>query len=192
MGYSYGYTGSPSRRSTLLDLESRDSQFTRDLLACQDRLYAYAMSLLGRADLIEDIVQQTNLVLLRKADEFQPGTEFGAWACRIAFYEILKQRARYSRERNLFDDDLLGLMAEHAERQSETAPRRREALDECMRTLTTEQQQMVRARYEPGSSVQSMAEAMGRPVGSVSQALYRIRTTLAECVQRKMAEEAAS
>ena len=40
----------------------------------------------------EEILQQTNLVLWRKFGRFEQGTDFDRWACRIAYYEVLKAR----------------------------------------------------------------------------------------------------
>ena len=38
----------------------------------------------------EDVLQEANLVLWRKFDQYQEGTNFFAWACQIIRYEVLK------------------------------------------------------------------------------------------------------
>lgn len=167
-----------------MDPMERNTEFSRSLIACQDRLYAYAQALLGDPVAVEDVVQQTNLILWRKAAEFQPGTEFGAWACRVAFYEILKHRQRLARDRLLFDDDLLTLLAERVEQRSETASDRRAALRHCLSQLTSSQRDLLTRRYGPEASVQALAAQLNRPVASVSQTLYRLRITLTECIER--------
>ena len=46
---------------------------------------------------LEDVFQAANLVLWRKFDQFEPGTNFFAWACQIIRYEVLKYREKYAR-----------------------------------------------------------------------------------------------
>jgi len=168
---------------------AHQEQFVQQLIAAQDRLYAYARSLLHDPAAAEDAVQQANLVLWRKADTFQPGTEFGAWACRIAYYEILKIRQRHARDKLVFDDDLLSVLAEESERRSALADARRRALHDCLAKLPDEHRALIEARYEDGASVQRLAEQHDRPVKTVYQMLYRIRATLTDCVRRALAAD---
>lgn len=165
--------------------------FAQNLMACQDRLYAYAAALVGNMTAVDDIVQQTNLILWRKADQFEPGTEFGAWACRVAFYEILKHRQRLKREKLLFDDDLLSIMAERCEQFSDEATQRRSALRLCLKKLSPDQRELLERRYEPGASVADMAGELHRSAGSLSQELYRIRQALTDCIRKRLSQEQA-
>jgi RNA polymerase sigma-70 factor (ECF subfamily) len=45
-------------------------------------------------------------------------------------------------------------------------------------------------RYAPGETGKNLAEQIGRPSNSVYQSLGRIRRTLMECIQRRLAAEA--
>ena len=67
-------------------------QFVLEIIAAQSRLYAYILSLVLNREKARDILQQTNLVLLEKEREFEWGTNFGAWASRVAYYEVLTDR----------------------------------------------------------------------------------------------------
>ena len=53
----------------------------------QSRLRAFVRCLLVRSSDVDDLLQQVNVVLWEKADEFQPGTDFGAWASQIARFK---------------------------------------------------------------------------------------------------------
>jgi len=64
-------------------------------------------------------------------------------------------------------------------------------LTRCIEKLTPRQRQMLQRRYGREGSVQQVARALGRSVASVSQMLYRIRLTLADCIRRTLAEEEA-
>ena len=71
------------------------------LTACQGKLYGYIMSLLPDAHQARDVLQETNLVIWRKAAEYEAGTNFGAWVSRIAFYQVMAHRSRQKRDRHV-------------------------------------------------------------------------------------------
>ncbi len=137
----------------------------------------------------DDVVQEANVVLCRQADEFPTINNFTAWACRIAFFEVLSSRKRRQRDRLLFDDALLALVAQDLPRFVEDVSLRQRWLDLCMAELPEAQRQLILKRYGPEGAIKMLAAELGRPVGSVQQSLYRIRQTLMECVRQKMEAE---
>ncbi|MBI1370773.1 MAG: sigma-70 family RNA polymerase sigma factor [Planctomycetes bacterium] len=167
-----------------MDQIPHTEQFVADLTAYQSRLYAYICAIMGGADQAHDVLQETNMVLWRKAGEFEPGTDFGAWAAKIAYFQVLAHRKRRSGDRHVFSDDLLVDIADEFDRQNPTIDERQTALRQCMDKLPAMERDMVRQRYEAGGSVKRIAAQIGRSVGAVSQSLYRIRAALAECVER--------
>ncbi|HVJ69575.1 MAG TPA: sigma factor, partial [Caulifigura sp.] len=60
----------------------------------QRRLFAYIMSLVRSPNDAEDILQEVNVVLWRKRDDFHAGTDFLAWAFRISRTQVMAFRAR--------------------------------------------------------------------------------------------------
>lgn len=155
----------------------------------QSRLRAFVRCLLVQPSDVEDLVQEVNKVLWEKADEFQPGTDFWAWASRIARYKVLNQIRKYGRERLVFDDSILEQLADVAERRLPELDRRREALDHCLKLLPSAQRQLLELRYAGGQSIESLAASIGRPAGSIRQTLYRIRGALLECIRGQLALE---
>lgn len=77
----------------------------------QSRLYAFIYSLLSDAELARDVLQETNAVLWAKAAEFEADRDFGPWALAIARYQVLAARQRMSRDRLVFDPDVLDRIA---------------------------------------------------------------------------------
>jgi RNA polymerase sigma-70 factor, ECF subfamily len=160
--------------------------FVHALLECQDSLRAYVTALVTDPAEADDVVQEANVVLCRQADELPDIRNFTAWACRIAYFEVLSSRKRRQRNRLLFDDGLLALLAEDAAHLVEDVPLRGHLLDRCLAELPEVQRQLILKRYGPDGRVKSLAAELGRPVGSVQQTLYRIRQSLLECIRRKM------
>jgi RNA polymerase sigma-70 factor (ECF subfamily) len=153
------------------------------LTRAQPTLHAYILSLLPDPALADDVLQETNVTLWRKASEYAPGTAFTAWACQVAWYKVLSARRRLARDRHCFGDELLDYLAERQAQRAEGLEPRRAALRDCLAKLPEVQRLLLRDRYRPGASVQAIARDSGRTVGVVSQTLYRIRTTLEECIR---------
>ncbi|MBN1395318.1 MAG: sigma-70 family RNA polymerase sigma factor [Pirellulales bacterium] len=163
--------------------------FVRALLDCQDALRAYVTALICDPYAADDVVQQTNVVLCRQADEFPTIKNFTAWACRIAYFEVLSFRKRSSRDRLTFDDELLALVARDVGRLVDEVTPRKRFLDLCLTELPENQRNMILKRYGRRGALKALADELGRPLASVQQTLYRIRLKLLECVRRKMEGE---
>ena len=66
----------------------RHAQFLRLYTRHQHRILAYIYTLVpNRAD-AEDLLQDTAVLLWEKFAQFELGTDFIAWACRVAFLKI--------------------------------------------------------------------------------------------------------
>lgn len=168
-------------------MAERNEQFVQQLIGCQPRIYAYILSLAADADRADEILQDTNLVLWRKAGEFVPGTNFIAWAFRIAHFQVLAKRQKDDRDRHVFDDELLETLARETHEPATQADLRVGALRVCLGHISQPQRQLLERRYG-GESVQSIADKTGRTVGSISQTLYRIRGALVDCIRQKLTE----
>ena len=71
-----------------------EGEFVRLYTANSRRVYAYILTLLPNRTDAEDVFQDVGTLLWEKFGEFTPGSQFGAWACRIAYFKALKYRAK--------------------------------------------------------------------------------------------------
>ncbi len=151
-------------------------------------LYAYIVSLVRNPTDADDVLQETNLVLWRKAGEFDATRPFLPWALRIAQFQVMAQLKKYRRSKLVFDDDLLKLIADEGiEEFADTDPRRM-ALAGCLQKLPDAQRVLVAERYEPGGSVNSMAEMRRTTPKALSEMLRRIRHSLMLCIEKSTRE----
>ena len=160
--------------------------FTELMASHQSRLLAYIRALVPESDTAKDVLQQTNLLLLRKAREFEPGSNFSAWARRVAYFEVLTLRRTMGRERILFDESLLEKVASTAEERSDHYEDRREALLECMKRLPEKQRTLLTERYVDQKKVATIAEESEANCNAVSQQLFRAKSNLLDCVTRRL------
>src|SRR5947209_10409284 len=71
----------------------------------QRPLYAYIRTLVGPGAEVEDILQAVNLVLCRKAAEFDGRGQFLTWACRVAYFQVLAFLKERRRDRHAYFDE---------------------------------------------------------------------------------------
>jgi RNA polymerase sigma-70 factor (ECF subfamily) len=151
------------------------------------RLRGYVLSLVPRWSDAEDIVQRCSLILWKKFEQYEPGTNFFAWACQIVRFEVKAFSRQMSRERMVFNDEFLRVVAQETVENRDELQRRTEALQKCVQRLPQEHRELLRLRYDERRSVGSVAQLVNRPVDRVYKALSRIRLTLHTCIRRRMA-----
>ncbi|MBI1375074.1 MAG: sigma-70 family RNA polymerase sigma factor [Phycisphaera sp.] len=163
--------------------------FAARLTACQSRLFAYITAMVPDRNQAHDILQQANLAMLRKADEYDSSRDFVGWACKVAYFEVLAYRRGRARDRHRFDERFLEVISRDAESRVASHDRRGAALADCMGKLNAGQRDLIDQRYTSGRSVDDLASHFSRTTAAISQMLYRIRAALAECVRSTLAAE---
>ena len=168
-------------------MSGASEEFIRQLTAHHNRLLAFITSVVGDYATACDVLQETHVELWRKAEDFQPGSNFFAWACAIARFKVLEMRAKLQRDRLIFDDALVETLATEAEQHTAVNSDYSDALADCLGQLSPQHRELVQQRYAPGASLNELAGKVGRTASSLGVTLFRIRQTLLECIQRKAA-----
>jgi len=159
--------------------------FSRKLTALQRSLYAYILTLLpNRAD-AEDVLQETNLILCRKANEYDPEGHFQGWAFQIARYQVMAQITKNKRNRLNFSTEIIETLAAE-EFDSKSMALSQKALQLCYDLLPEHMKKIARLRFREESNLKDISAKVGRPLGSVSATLHRIRINLTDCVRKKL------
>lgn len=167
----------------------REEEFLRLYSANQPRIFAYIFTLLPNWCDAEDVLQETCVVLWRAFDEFQPGTNFRAWACKTAFHQVLSFRKRQKRVPIALSNEFVTTVAADLAKMDTSLNRRLEALAACMAKLPGRAADLLRRCYQAGLATKQVAEELGRPAGTIYKELTRIRRTLFACVERTLAAE---
>lgn len=155
----------------------------------QASIYGYIRSLAPGAN-IEDILQETNIVLWEKAATFERGTNFKAFAFRIAHLKTLEALRSEKRRRWLvFDSDLLESIAETRASAEATLPGQQSALRGCLERLDAGDRQLIHGRYSMRKSVRDLAREDGRSEGALQQVFFRLRHALRRCIEQQLATE---
>lgn len=166
--------------------------FMRELARHQGRLRGLIRCLLFDWRDVEDVWQDTNVLLLRKAADYRPGTDFWAWSSQVARYQVLSHCKKLKRDRLVFSESLLAVLADVVDERHAEIDDRRAALEACLTKLPAPQRQLIELRYGPKNSIEEIAVSLERSAGSIRQALYRIREALLACIERRLSMEAAT
>ena len=164
---------------------SQDEQVLQLIIDHQLRLRAFVRSLVPNHASADDVLQETNLVLWRKSDQFTLGTDFAAWACKIAWLQVRAHWQKHGRDRLVFNEGLMLELAQEAERSYSDLEQRLADLRACLSQLTSRQRDILHRQYTNNERPAEIAENLNRPVGSIRQTIYRIRQTLLACIERK-------
>lgn len=159
------------------------------LMRHERQIFAYIYTLLPNRHDAEDILQETCLTIYDKFGDFTPGTDFAAWAMRIAWWKVRAARQKYARSKVLFSDEVLEAVAHTADEMQEETGAMHTALASCLQKLNERDRRMILTRYERGSGVERAALVSGRSLQACYKALMRIKQVLHDCVLNNLSKE---
>jgi RNA polymerase sigma-70 factor (ECF subfamily) len=159
------------------------------LMRHERQIFAYIYTLVPHRHDAEDILQETCLTIYDKFGDFTPGTDFLAWAMRIAWWKVRQARQKFARSKVVFNDELLEAVAHTAQTMQEETSQIQICLAQCLQKLNERDRRMILTRYERGSGVERAALVSGRSLQAAYKALMRIKQVLHDCVLNSMAKE---
>ncbi|MDZ4656121.1 MAG: sigma-70 family RNA polymerase sigma factor [Bythopirellula sp.] len=171
--------------------EFEAENFVELMTQYQGRLYGYILTLSGDPDAANDVLQEANIVLWKQWSQFEPGSNFKAWAFRIAHFQFMAYRQKRIRDKVLYSDELLSLLASEAKEVDESHEQRAAALEKCLARMAPRSREAIRLRYSEELKVGDMAQRLHRSANTVYQILFRARKWLIECVQKDVSTEIA-
>jgi RNA polymerase sigma-70 factor (ECF subfamily) len=172
-------------------MADRNEDFMRLFSANQRRIYGFVAAMIPRTADVDDVFQEVSMSLWRKFEDFEPGTDFAAWAIQFARFLVLKH---YEKQRQLgrvvFDDELLNLIADQSVTATEKLDGRIEALRDCLQKLPRRSRELLNLRYDAGlKTCREVAGHVDRSVDATYKALSRIHDKLMQCIERALLSE---
>jgi RNA polymerase sigma-70 factor, ECF subfamily len=168
---------------------TRTDEFLALYRDCERRIFAYLMAMLGNPDDAEDVLQETLLALWQSFDDFEPGTNFCAWARQVAYHRVLIYRRNRQRQGVVCDESLFAAVEDICSRQDDRLSQHLQFLDDCVGKLPESDRSLLQVRFQPNRTIKSVAEQLHRPADTVYKALTRIYRWLAHCIERAASAE---
>tara|TARA_B110000908_G_scaffold7087_1_gene8827 strand:+ start:3949 stop:4506 length:558 start_codon:yes stop_codon:yes gene_type:complete len=168
-----------------------DSAVAREISALirelQPTLLEYTAGLLGGADGADgadDVVQETNLFLWEKRAEFEIGSDFRAWALKVAKFKVMAARRDRGRDRLVFSEEILSQIEAVAHDRVSGADRRMRALTQCLSRMRLQDRRLLEWKYVHHQSLTKLAEAAGLSSNAVHKKISRMRLALRQCIEK--------
>jgi RNA polymerase sigma-70 factor (ECF subfamily) len=137
----------------------------------------------------EELTQEVYLRLWENLHRYNPGSNFMAWAWRVARNLLIDAHRRCRREREAawLDPEVIDHLPSADNPQESAEHRQRLRLVATgLRQLSEELSELILMRDFAGMSYQEMAEAMELPLGTIKSRLNRARLELATAVRRRL------
>lgn len=165
-----------------------ESAFIRAFAKHGPSLRAYARALLPDWDAVDEVMQEASIIMWRKFGQLKNEDDFLPWAKVILRFESLKIRRKYARDRHVFSDALIEMLAMEGLEQEDPLAHMEKALEHCLQKLTGTNRELVMAPYVADNAVTEIARRSGRTVNSLYKLLGRLRLKLRDCVEDKLTE----
>lgn len=164
----------------------QDLEFKAQMLKCIPALRAFAVSLVGKMDSADDLVQETLMKAWGHRDSFAEGTNFKAWLFTILrneFYTHLRKRRREV-------EDADGKIAENVG----VLPAQGVALDlsdmqTALNKLPPDQKEALLLVTASEMSYEEAAAICGVAVGTIKSRVNRARVRLSELLNAESAAD---
>jgi RNA polymerase sigma-70 factor (ECF subfamily) len=149
--------------------------------AHQGSLYSYLLRMSGQPETAEDIVQEAFIRVLTNLDRFDPRFRFSTWLFTIAkrLYMNAAQKSRPA-----YDTEAIQVyrspspFPDGAAMASESDQNLRDALQDALMTLPTDQREVVVLFHQQDWPIWLIAQHMQMPEGTVKSHLHRGRKKL--------------
>ncbi len=167
-----------------------DDRFITAFTESQSALRGFCTASIGNAEDSRDVFQKVCLVLWKKVDQWDPDTSFLKWAFAVARFEILAYTRDRSRDRLVFDEDVVLAMTSSVERLSGTQSKRYDALESCLSKLKNEHREALVDYYVKGFNLSEIADAQKKGLSAVKVMMMRLRQTLGKCIDSQLTQSA--
>ncbi len=156
-----------------------------ELVTHQEVLRAFVGAALSCfPDDIDDVVQNANLAVIRRVDDYDPSRPLLPWLIAFAKMQILAFRAKKGAERLVFGETALERLAETYAACDSTDLPVMTRLAICKRKLDEETLKMLEERYGDDRKPREMAKLHKTTSREIRNRLTYARRKLAECIMR--------
>lgn len=152
----------------------------------QPRLARFVGTLVRRAPLVEEVVNDTLMVLWQKAADFTGASRLSTWLFAIAYRKAVRARTRD--EEPVDDAGLADLPDAAAPDAALSQDRTHNALRRAMAGLSAEHRAVVDLTYFHEIGYREIAEILGCPVDTVKTRMFHARRHLRRAMAGELAD----
>ena len=106
---------------------------------------------------------------------------FRTWAFSVARFQVMAHRTKHARSKICLSNELTEVLASESI-DYDTPQIRMNALNKCYNKLPERMHKIAELRFKRDLSMKEISLCLGRPIGSVSATLHRIRVNIMGCI----------
>ena len=159
----------------------------RLFVAHEPVLRAFARTMLPNWEAVDDVLQESSVVMWKKLDQLQDEAGFFPWAKVIVRFETLRARRRVARDRLVLSEEAITKLADQEMKVShDLLEREREALKRRLAKLSDDHRRLAMMPYLEAGGLTQLAKRTKRSANSLYKLLGRLREKLRICVEQEM------
>jgi RNA polymerase sigma-70 factor (ECF subfamily) len=151
-------------------------------------LRGFVLSLTADFSVVDDVVQETFVTVTEKANAFERGSNFRAWAWTIARFKTLQQLQKTAASAQNLSPQVIEALCADPAAEGSFAEKALRYLGPCLEQLAPRARQAIELRYQQAHRPSEIAQQMGWTVEAVHVALARARVALRDCVTRQLTD----
>lgn len=170
----------------------KDQQYDRFMslfMSSERAIRSYVRSLLLSNQDVDDLMQNIGLVCWHKFDQFDmagSAQDFTRWCCVISRFEVLQFRRSRARDRLVLSNEVIELLATHAEQHLEQSEAERRALKICLKKLAEPDRRLLLSTHTIGDSISRIASESNQKVRQLYSKVNIIRNQIGDCVRANL------
>ena len=169
------------------ELASQRKALAQNWVQCQPAVSAYIGAFVTDFHVAQDLLQEVAEAVATHFHKYDPDRPFLSWTLGIARRRIMRHYRSRSRDRHVYNSEMMETVANAFERAAPLASQRREAIRECIRGVHGRRREVLELRYAADLKPQAIAEQLGISGESVRSLLLRCRKSLERCVKKRLA-----
>lgn len=138
---------------------------------------------------VDDLAQRTCILLYNKWETLEPDSNHGAYIRTLAKGIVRNEIAKSKNRTSLIEKNMTSLMLQYDEASpiegimgAEQSESDGANLRNCIDSLPTHLQGILKARYWEGKNSKQIAQLEGKSASTVRKILMKIKRTLRECI----------
>ena len=168
--------------------EEHTAAVQRLFIQHQPMVRSFILGMIPDFSMADDVVQETFMVVTRKAAAFEVGTSFPAWVKTIARYKALEAIRASRGKMEFLSEEVLDVLFAESHDLPENVDQRLQHLSHCLNQLAPTARKAIDYRYRHDYRPPEIARLIGCTIQSINVTLSRARALLRSCVSRRAAK----
>ena len=164
-------------------------RMTADWTRAEPSVGRFVRSFIRDSTEAEDVLQEVALVIVDRYSSYDSTQPFIGWALGISRRIVWTHLRNKYRDRDLIRKDAIDQVSAAFERLDPHAQHMKDALAHCVKNVGGKGRRVLLLRYEEGLELKQIAERMGKSANNIGVLLYRVRSALRECIDRRLSAE---